>query len=78
MEYPRGGPMEISREEADRLKEDLGGITDGRRQSGHLLHKLGDVPVYPPGRGEHDGGPSLLPHRPVISRAGGGGHIRGH
>ncbi|MDR2633651.1 MAG: ISAs1 family transposase, partial [Treponema sp.] len=37
--------MEITKEEADRLKESLGGITDWRRQSGHLLHKLVDVLV---------------------------------
>ncbi|MDR2632029.1 MAG: ISAs1 family transposase, partial [Treponema sp.] len=37
--------MEITKEEADRLKESLGGITDWRRQSGHLLHKLIDVLV---------------------------------
>jgi hypothetical protein len=36
--------MEITKEEADRLKESLGGITDGR-QSGHLLHKLVDTLV---------------------------------
>jgi predicted transposase YbfD/YdcC len=37
--------MEITKEEADRLKESLGGITDWRRQSGHLLHKLIDALV---------------------------------
>jgi predicted transposase YbfD/YdcC len=45
MEYPREGLMEITKEEAGRLKESLGGITDWRRQSGHLLHKLSDVLV---------------------------------
>ncbi|MDR1024789.1 MAG: transposase family protein, partial [Treponema sp.] len=37
--------MEITKEEADRLKESLGGITDWRRQLGHLLHKLIDALV---------------------------------
>ncbi|MDR1251859.1 MAG: hypothetical protein LBK62_06795 [Treponema sp.] len=37
--------MEITKEAADRLKESLGGITDGRGQSGHLLHKLIDALV---------------------------------
>jgi hypothetical protein len=37
--------MEITKEEAGRLKESLGGITDWRRQSGHLLHKLIDTLV---------------------------------
>jgi hypothetical protein len=37
--------MEITKEEADRLKESPGGITDWQRQSGHLPHKLIDVLV---------------------------------
>jgi predicted transposase YbfD/YdcC len=37
--------MEITKEEANRLKESLSGITDERRQSGHLLHKLIDILV---------------------------------
>jgi predicted transposase YbfD/YdcC len=37
--------MEITKEEGDRLKESLSGITDWRRQSGHLLHKLIDALV---------------------------------
>jgi hypothetical protein len=45
MEYPREGQMEITKEEANRLKESLSGITDWRRQSGHLLHKLIDALV---------------------------------
>jgi hypothetical protein len=37
--------MEITKEEANRLKESLRGITDWRRQSGHLLHRLTGVLV---------------------------------
>jgi hypothetical protein len=37
--------MEITKEEAERLKESLRGITDRRRQWGHLLHNLIDVLV---------------------------------
>ena len=37
--------MEITKEEAGWLKECLSGITDWRRQSGHLLHKLIDALV---------------------------------
>jgi hypothetical protein len=37
--------MEITKEEANRLKESQSGITGLRRQSGHLLHKLIDALV---------------------------------
>jgi predicted transposase YbfD/YdcC len=37
--------MEIMAEEIRRMKEGLGGITDSRRQWGHLLHNLTDVLV---------------------------------
>jgi hypothetical protein len=37
--------MKISKEEAGRLQENLEGITDRRRQSGQLLHKLIDAQV---------------------------------
>jgi hypothetical protein len=35
--------MDITKEEASKMKESLSGIIDWRRQSGHLLHKLIDV-----------------------------------
>jgi hypothetical protein len=37
--------MEITKEEAGRLKESLSDITDWWRQSGHLLHQLVDTLV---------------------------------
>jgi hypothetical protein len=39
------GSMEITAEEIRRMKEGLSGITDSRRQWGHLLHNLIDVLV---------------------------------
>jgi hypothetical protein len=45
MEYPREGQMDITQEEANKLKESLSGITDWRGQSGHLLHRLIDALV---------------------------------
>jgi hypothetical protein len=37
--------MDITKEEASKMKESLSGIIDWRRQSGRMLHKLIDVLV---------------------------------